>query len=77
MALAVFHEVGHGASSEAVQPPKLLDQLRGRTRRLDMARRSEEAFVEWIRRFILSNEKRYPPQMGAVEIERFLTSLMV
>jgi integron integrase len=42
-----------------------------------MARRSEEAYVSWIRRFILSNDKRHPAQMGAVEIERFLTSLAV
>lgn len=77
MTLAVFHEVGHGASGEVAQPPKLLDQVRGRMRRLGMARRSEEAYVGWIRRFILSNEKRHPAQMGAVEIERFLTSLAV
>lgn len=77
MTLAVFHEVGHGASDGTAQPPKLLDQVRGRMRRLGMARRSEEAYVGWIRRFILSNEKRHPAQMGAVEIERFLTSLAV
>jgi hypothetical protein len=42
-----------------------------------MARRSEEAYVGWIRRFILANGKRHPADMGAAEIERFLTSLAV
>ena len=46
-------------------------------RRLGMARRSEEAYVGWIRRFILSNGKRHPADLGAPEIERFLTSLAV
>lgn len=75
--MAVFHEVGDGASGGAERPPKLLDQVRGRMRRLGMARRSEEAYVGWIRRFILSNGTRHPASMGAVEIERFLTSLAV
>lgn len=60
-----------------VAPPKLLDQVRGRMRRLGMARRSEEAYVGWIRRFILANGRRHPADMGAAEIERFLTSLAV
>jgi integron integrase len=77
MTLAVFHEVGDGASGEAERPPKLLDQVRARMRRLGMARRSEEAYVGWIRRFILAHGKRHPASMGAVEIERFLTSLAV
>lgn len=46
-------------------------------RRLGMARRSEEAYVGWIRRFILSNGRRHPAGMGAPEVERFLTSLAV
>ncbi len=75
--MAVFHEVEVGASGEVAKPPKLLDQVRGRMRRLGMARRSEEAYVGWIRRFILANDKRHPVSMGAVEIERFLTALAV
>lgn len=46
-------------------------------RRLGMARRSEEAYVGWIRRFILANDKRHPTHMGAAEIEAFLTALAV
>ena len=42
-----------------------------------MARRTEEAYVGWVRRFILANGKRHPEGMGAAEIERFLTGLAV
>jgi integron integrase len=55
----------------------LLDQVRGRMRRLGLARRSEEAYVGWIRRFILANDRRHPRDLGAPEVERFLTHLAV
>jgi integron integrase len=60
-----------------VRQPRLLDQVRQRVRRLGLARRTEEAYIGWIRRFILANDKRHPAEMGAAEIERFLTSLAV
>lgn len=77
MWVSSFHELDHEASGLRPQRPKLLDEVRGRMRRLGMAKRSEEAYVGWIRRFILCNDKRHPAQMGAAEIERFLTSLAV
>jgi integron integrase len=61
----------------ATKPPRLLDQVRARMRRLGMAIRSEEAYVGWIRRFILSNGKRHPRELGADEVEAFLTDLAV
>jgi len=61
----------------ATKPPRLLDQVRARMRRLGMAIRSEEAYVGWIRRFILSNGKRHPQALGADEVEAFLTDLAV
>ncbi len=72
-----FHEVVRAASDGGAPRPKLLDQVRERMRRLGMARRSEDAYVGWIRRFILANDKRHPADLGAPEIERFLTSLAV
>jgi integron integrase len=72
-----FHEVVGVASEVGSVRPRLLDQVRERMRRLGMARRSEDAYVGWIRRFILANDKRHPSKMGATEIERFLTSLAV
>lgn len=65
-----------GATAEAVaRPPRLLDEVRGRMRRLGLAKRTEEAYVGWIRRFILANGKRHPREMGAREVEAFLTRL--
>jgi integron integrase len=57
------------------QPPRLLDQVRDRIRRLGMAKRTEEAYVGWIRRFIVANHRRHPREMGASEVEGFLTRL--
>jgi len=53
----------------------LLDEVRARVRRLGLARRTEEAYVGWIRRFILANGKRHPRDMGGREVEAFLTLL--
>ena len=56
-------------------PPKLLDQVRQTIRRKHYSIRTEEAYVNWIQRFILFHGKRHPAQMGAPEIEAFLTDL--
>lgn len=70
---------GHGTartSGTAVRrPPRLLNEVRGRIRRLGMSLRTEEAYVGWIRRFIVANGKRHPRELGAPEIEAFLTHL--
>jgi integron integrase len=58
-------------------PPKLLDQVRVALRTRHYAIRTEEAYVDWIRRFILFHGKRHPREMGAAEIETFLTDLAV
>ena len=55
--------------------PKLLDQVRGRLRLRHYSLRTEQAYVGWIRRFILANDKRHPVQMGRAEVEAFLTEL--
>ncbi len=60
---------------EADRPGKLLAEARARMRRLGMALRTEQAYVGWIRRFILANGKRHPCGMGALEVEAFLTHL--
>lgn len=56
-------------------PPKLLDQVRQRLRVKHYSLRTEQAYVGWIRRFILANGKRHPRGMGKREIEAFLTVL--
>lgn len=57
------------------QAPKLLDQVRDRIRVKHYSLRTEDAYVGWIRRFILFHNKRHPREMGAREIEAFLSYL--
>jgi integron integrase len=57
------------------RPPRLLDQMRARMRRLGMSIRTEDTYVAWARRFILANNRRHPRCMGAREVESFLTRL--
>jgi hypothetical protein len=57
--------------------PRLLDRVRQALRARHMSRRTEEAYVAWIRRFIFFHNKRHPAEMGAPEVTRFLTSLAV
>lgn len=39
--------------------------------------RAEQQYVQWVRRFILFHDKRHPVEMGAAEVEAFLTHLAV
>ena len=57
--------------------PKLLDRVRDRIRRKGYSIRTEKSYAHWIRRFILFHDKRHPQDMGAPEVEAFLTSLAV
>ncbi len=57
------------------QPPKLLDQVRELLRIKHYALRTEEAYIDWIRRFILFHNKRHPRDMGTPEIRAFLAHL--
>src|SRR5437588_5507688 len=57
--------------------PKLLDRLRDAIRLRHYSLRTEEAYVAWVRRFILYHGKRHPREMGAAEINAFLTHLAV
>ncbi len=57
--------------------PKLLDRLRDHLRTRHYSIRTETAYVDWVRRFILFHGKRHPQEMGAVEVEAFLTHLAV
>ncbi len=63
-----------GKTPEPAAPP-LLERMRERIRRLGFARRTEDSYVAWVRRFILANGKRHPESLGAFEVEAFLTML--
>ena len=59
------------------KPPKLLNRVADRLRTLHYSIRTEEAYVGWIRRYILHHGKRHPNEMGDPEVEAFLTHLAV
>lgn len=59
------------------KPPKLLDRLRNVLRTKHYSYRTEQAYVDWCRRYILFHNKRHPREMGAREIESFLTHLAI
>ncbi|NOT15654.1 MAG: integron integrase [Methylotenera sp.] len=65
------------AATQSAEPPKLLDQVRGKIRLKHYSIRTEQAYLDWIKRFILHFDKRHPNEMGAVEVEVFLTHLAV
>ena len=57
--------------------PKLLDTVREKIRSRHYSLRTERAYLDWIRRFILFHEKRHPSELSAHDVERFLTHLAV
>src|SRR5262249_44128332 len=56
---------------------KLLDQVRDAIRLRHLSLRTEAAYLGWIRRFILFHHKRHPNDMGAEEVQAFLSHLAV
>jgi len=57
--------------------PRLLDQVGQTLRTKHYSSRTEEAYVAWIKRFILFHHKRHPRDMNTPKIEAFLTHLAV
>ncbi len=57
--------------------PKLLDRMRIVLRTRHYSIRTEDAYVQWAKRFILWSGKRHPSSMGAPEINEFLSHLAV
>ena len=58
-------------------PPKLLDQARNMIRRKHYSFRTEETYINWMKRYIFFHDKKHPRNMGVPEIEKFLTHLAV
>ncbi|MGH8767901.1 MAG: integron integrase [Burkholderiales bacterium] len=57
--------------------PKLLDLIRARLRVKHYSIRTEQSYVDWVRRFVLFHDKRHPRDLGPTEVEAFLTDLAV
>jgi integron integrase len=69
-------------SREAVPPslagePRLLTRVRRSIRLRHYSRRTEKAYVGWIKRFVFFNGTRHPDTMGEREVMLFLTDLAV
>ena len=64
-------------NSVVEKQPKLLDQVRNTLRTKHYSMKTEQAYVHWIKRYILFHNKRHPKDMGEKEINQFLTHLAV
>ena len=70
------HEPPGSTSSTAAPPPlRLLDAVRSRIRVKHYSIRTEEAYLDWIKRYIRYFDKRHPREMSAEHVERFLSHL--
>jgi hypothetical protein len=63
-ALVTLYRDVLGLDLGPVKPPRLLDQMREVLRVQHYALRTEECYVQWVRRFILFHHKRHPLEMG-------------
>jgi hypothetical protein len=55
--------------------PRLLDQVRDRLRVKHYSMRTEDTYLQWIRRFIFFHGKQHPREMGGPQVETFLSHL--
>ena len=55
--------------------PRLLEQVRAVVRLKHYSIRTEEAYLRWIKEYILFHRKRHPSEMGAQEVSAFLSHL--
>ena len=60
-----------------VTSPKLLDQVRDKLRVKHYAIRTEQSYVDWIKRYIYFHSKTHPKDLGAQDVEAFLTHFAV
>ena len=59
------------------QAPKLLEQVRNKIRLKHYSLRTEQVYLDWVKRYILFHGKRHPRDMSGVEVEQFLTHIAV
>lgn len=68
-------EINRTASAAGSEKPRLLEEVRSRLRFKHYSLRTEQAYVAWIKRYILFHGKRHPREMGAAEVTAFLSHL--
>ena len=54
---------------------KILDQVRYVIRKKYYSIRPEQAYLQWIKRFVLFHNKRHPKDMGEKEISQYISYL--
>ncbi|MBM3858040.1 MAG: integron integrase [Verrucomicrobia bacterium] len=64
-------------SATAAHKPKLLDQVRQVCRFKHYSLRTEQTYVQWIKRYIYFHGKRHPQELTAIHVREFLTHLAV
>ena len=64
-----------GSQGKGTRASGLLERVRECCRVRHYSLRTERAYVDWIRRFVMANGKRHPRDMGADEVEVFLSGL--
>ncbi len=65
----------HSSDAGPPSPRRLLDRLRDEIRSRHYSIRTEDAYVDWARRYIHFHGRRHPQDMGAPEVSAFLTHL--
>ena len=63
------------AMPEPPRAPRLLDQLRQQIRYRHYSLRTEQCYVQWVRRFIRFHGMRHPRDLGGADVSRFLSHL--
>jgi hypothetical protein len=61
--------------SRLAATPRLLDEVRAAIRVRHYSIRTEAAYVDWVKRFVLFHGKRHPRELGEAEVGAFLTHL--
>ena len=76
---AAWHETSRGVRvpPALTQPPKFMDHVRHTMRRRHYSRRTEDAYVSWIRRFIVFHGTTHPAKLADEDVTAFLTHLAV
>jgi site-specific recombinase XerD len=64
-------------SAQCDRKPRLLDQVRGVIRCKHYSIRTEQSYIDWIKRYIFFHDKQHPEQLGSRHISAFLTHLAV
>lgn len=72
-----MHLIAAEPDPVAPQPPRLLDRMRERLRVKHYSIRTEQSYLDWVRRYVRFHGLRHPSELGADAVEQFLTALAV